>query len=97
LRSWGGPESVGSAPPRFVPRDKAVGCLGVVVGILLLVQSVAILSSGHRSGLSVALEVVVGVLGVAQLIRSIDGLREMERRGCVFRSRPAVVGCGCGQ
>ncbi|WP_211265786.1 hypothetical protein [Actinacidiphila oryziradicis] len=53
--------------------------LGAVAGILLLVQSVVILSSGHRSGVSVALEVFVGVIGVAQLIRSIDGLRVLHK------------------
>jgi hypothetical protein len=74
---WG--RSAGGPWWRFVPRNKTVGYLGAVAGIILLVQSVGILSPGHRSGLSVALEVIVGVIGVAQLIRSIDGLRVLHK------------------
>lgn len=64
---------------RFVPRNRFAGVLGILAGVLLLVQAVVILSDGPSGG-QVVLEVVCALLACALLLRSVDGLRVLSRR-----------------
>jgi hypothetical protein len=76
--TWGRPEE--GPWWRFVPRTVSTGRLGIAVGVLMIAQCVLSLASGEDSTGVLVLEVVVGALGVAQLVRSIDGLRVPRRR-----------------
>ncbi|GHH82900.1 hypothetical protein GCM10018793_43640 [Streptomyces sulfonofaciens] len=64
---------------RFVPRNRASGVLSLVAGVLLVGQSVLYLALGGDSAGRTVLEVVVGVLGVLLVLRSVDGLRVLDR------------------
>ncbi|MEU8950378.1 hypothetical protein [Streptomyces sp. NPDC048489] len=75
-QAWGRP--AGGPWWRFVPRNRWVGSLGILAGVLLLVQAVVVLSDGP-SGTQITLEAVCALLGCALLIQSVDGLRVLNR------------------
>lgn len=77
-RDWGRP--AGGPWWRFVPKSKAAGYVGLLAGVLLVVQSLVELVQGGNSGLRVVLEVVILVLGVALILQAVDGLRIRGRR-----------------
>ncbi|MCA1218558.1 hypothetical protein [Streptomyces sp. 8L] len=64
---------------RFVPRNKASGWLALAAGVVLAAQSVFFLVAYDFSFQS-AIEVLVGLLGVALIVRSVDGLRVLDRQ-----------------
>ncbi len=76
-QQWGRPQ--GGPWWRFVPRSTAVGWLTLVSGVMLVVAAALSLLDHPSSGVTV-LEVVIGVLGLAQIVRAIDGLRVLRAR-----------------
>lgn len=75
-QAWGRP--AGGPWWRFVPRNRWAGALGVLAGVLLLVQAVAVLFD-DPSGTQIVLETVCALLGFALLVQSVDGLRVLNR------------------
>ncbi|MCF3962629.1 hypothetical protein [Streptomyces fuscigenes] len=63
---------------RFVPRNRASGWLSLVAGVLLTVQSVYFLVT-YELSFQTAVEVFAGLLGVLLIVRSVDGLRVLDR------------------
>ncbi|MER6443393.1 hypothetical protein ABT275_45070 [Streptomyces sp. NPDC001185] len=61
-----------------MPRNRWAGALGVLAGVLLLVQAVAVLFD-DPSGTQIVLETVCALLGCALLVQSVDGLRVFNR------------------
>ena len=76
-KTWGRPQD--GPWWRFVPKNRLSGMLGILAGVLLLVQVVIVLSDGPSGG-QVALEVVCALLACGLLLRSVDGLRVLGRR-----------------
>ncbi|MGW4882076.1 hypothetical protein ACWEPI_36670 [Streptomyces sp. NPDC004262] len=75
-QQWGRPQS--GPWWRFVPRNRLTGALGILAGVLLLVQAVIVLSDSPSNG-QVVLEAVCALLACVLLLRSADGLRALSR------------------
>ncbi|MEV4757622.1 hypothetical protein AB0J86_21260 [Micromonospora sp. NPDC049559] len=67
---------------RFVPRNRAVGCLTILAGVVLLVGSGWFLLTGEhgRSALVAGLDVVICVLAVLMIVRAATGLAALRHR-----------------
>lgn len=66
---------------RFIPKSPGLGYLELVLGIFFIVQETVYLADGaDRSTVQAVLQALLAVLGVAMIIRSIDGLRILRAR-----------------
>jgi hypothetical protein len=76
---WGKP--AGGPWWRFVPKSPALGYLELFLGIFFIVQEIVYLATGADRGTAQAvLQAILAVVGVAAVIRSIDGLRILRAR-----------------
>jgi hypothetical protein len=66
---------------RFIPKSPGLGYLELIVGIFFILQEIFYLATGADRGTAQAvLQAILAVLGVAAVIRSIDGLRILHAR-----------------
>jgi hypothetical protein len=66
---------------RFIPRSPALGWLELLAGVLLVLQEIWGLTAGtDRSSSASILQAVAAILGLAMIIRAIDGLHILHQR-----------------
>ncbi|MDX3075386.1 hypothetical protein [Streptomyces sp. MI02-7b] len=75
-RPWG--RSADGPWWRFVPRNRWTGVLGLVAGILLVVQMMIVLVDRSSAGQTV-FGVFLGLVGIALIVSGVDGLRVLNR------------------